>query len=70
MVYEKDAIIRAIEEKGSELEKDERDVIRLRYGVGVDSPYSLVETAKELGMPITKVRALETSALRILVENN
>ncbi len=51
------------------LPEDERDVVRLRYGVGNGEPHTIEEIARTLGVPRERVRALEAKALeRLAVE--
>jgi RNA polymerase primary sigma factor len=54
-----EAIQRAVEE----LPERERDVVKLRYGVGGDDPTPIEETGRRLDLSANQVRRLETKAL-------
>jgi RNA polymerase primary sigma factor len=51
------------------LPERERDVVELRFGVGLAEPTPLRETGRVLGMSAERVRQLEERALRQLAEN-
>jgi RNA polymerase primary sigma factor len=59
---EQDALRRAVEA----LPEPERDIVRLRYGVGDGEPKNLREVAKTLGLSPGQVRTLEERALELL----
>ncbi len=46
----------------------DRDVVRLRFGLGGESPASLETTARALGIGVRRVRSIEAAALRFLAE--
>src|SRR5205809_507439 len=56
------------ERKISRVER-ERDVVELRFGVGLAEPTPLRETGRVLGMSAERVRQLEERALRQLAES-
>ncbi len=60
-----DALRRALEQ----LPEREREVVKLRYGVGGDDPTPLVETGRRLGLSQDAVRRLERRALAELAES-
>jgi RNA polymerase primary sigma factor len=60
-----DALRRALER----LPEPEREVVKLRYGVGGDDPTPLSETGKRLGISSDAVRKLERRALSELAES-
>jgi RNA polymerase primary sigma factor len=59
ILLREDALRRALEE----LPEPEREVVKLRYGVGGDQPTPLVETGRLLGISQDTVRRLERKAL-------
>ncbi|MFL5822868.1 MAG: sigma-70 family RNA polymerase sigma factor [Solirubrobacteraceae bacterium] len=60
-----DALRRALER----LPERERDVVKLRYGVGGDDPTPLIETGRRLGISQDAVRKLERRALSELAQS-
>jgi RNA polymerase primary sigma factor len=60
-----DALIRALDR----LPEREREVVKLRYGVGGNDPTPLVETGRRLGISQDAVRRLERKALAELAES-
>ena len=60
-----DALQRALDQ----LPEREREVVRLRYGVGGDEPTPLSETGRRLGISQDTVRRLERKALAGLAES-
>jgi RNA polymerase primary sigma factor len=48
------------------LPEEERDVVRLRYGITGDEPTTIRETGRQLGIPGRQVERLEAQALRRL----
>jgi RNA polymerase primary sigma factor len=52
------------------LPEEERNVIRLRFGLAGDEPRTLTQTGKELGLPTQLVRELEEQGLSRLAESN
>jgi RNA polymerase primary sigma factor len=48
------------------LPEEERDVVRLRYGIQGDEPTTIRETGRQLGIPGRQVERLEAQALRRL----
>jgi RNA polymerase primary sigma factor len=65
IVLREDALRRALEQ----LPEQEREVVKLRYGVGGDEPTPLSETGRRLGISQDTVRRLERKALAELAEN-
>jgi RNA polymerase primary sigma factor len=65
IVLREDALRRALDE----LPEREREVVRLRYGVGGDEPTPLVETGRRLGISQDTVRRLERKALAELAQS-
>ena len=65
IVLREDALRRALEQ----LPEKEREVVRLRYGVGGDEPTPLSETGRRLGISQDTVRRLERKALAELAES-
>jgi RNA polymerase primary sigma factor len=65
IVLREDALRRALEQ----LPEPEREVVRLRYGVGGDEPTPLSETGRRLGISQDTVRRLERKALAELAES-
>ncbi len=65
IVLREDALRRALEQ----LPEREREVVKLRYGVGGDDPTPLSETGRRLGISQDTVRRLERKALAELAEN-
>jgi len=51
------------------LPEQEREVVRLRYGINGDDPTPLVETGRRLGISSDTVRRLERKALKELAES-
>jgi RNA polymerase primary sigma factor len=60
-----DALRRALEQ----LPEQEREVVKLRYGVGGDDPTPLGETGRKLGISQDTVRRLERKALAELAQS-
>ena len=60
-----EALRRALER----LPEREREVVKLRYGVGGDEPTPLLETGRRLGLSQDAVRRLERRALAELAES-
>jgi RNA polymerase primary sigma factor len=60
-----DALRRALER----LPEREREVVKIRYGVGGDDPAPLSETSRRLGISPDRVRTLERRALAELAES-
>jgi RNA polymerase primary sigma factor len=60
-----DALRRALEQ----LPEQEREVVKLRYGINGDDPTPLSETGRRLGISQDTVRRLERRALAELAEN-
>jgi RNA polymerase primary sigma factor len=65
ILLREDALGRAL----AELPEQEREVVKLRYGVGGDEPTPLVETGRRLGISQDTVRRLERKALADLASN-
>jgi RNA polymerase primary sigma factor len=65
MNFRDEAVRRALDR----LPERERDVVELRFGVGLAEPTPLRETGRVLGMSAERVRQLEERALRQLAEN-
>jgi RNA polymerase primary sigma factor len=65
IVLREDALSRALEQ----LPEREREVVKLRYGVGGDDPTPLSETGRRLGISQDTVRRLERKALAELAES-
>jgi RNA polymerase primary sigma factor len=65
IVLREDALRRALEQ----LPEPEREVVKLRYGVGGDDPTPLSETGRRLGISQDTVRRLERKALAELAES-
>ena len=65
IILREDALRRALEQ----LPEREREVVRLRYGVGGDEPTPLSETGRRLGISQDTVRRLERKALAELAES-
>jgi RNA polymerase primary sigma factor len=59
ILLSEDALTRALDQ----LPDQERNVVKLRYGVGGDEPTPLVETGRRLGISQETVRKLERKAL-------
>ena len=57
---------RRIGEVVENLPEDERNVIRLRFGLHGDEPLTLRQTGSELGIPLAQARELEQRGLRRL----
>jgi RNA polymerase primary sigma factor len=60
-----ESLRRAVEQ----LPENERQVLRLRYGIGGTDPVPLREAGRQLGVSSESVRNLEKAALRHLAEN-
>src|SRR5436305_8143428 len=60
-----EALRRALER----LPEREREVVKLRYGIGGDDPTPLSETGRRLGISADRVRTLERRALAELAES-
>ncbi|MGA9078603.1 MAG: sigma-70 family RNA polymerase sigma factor [Acidimicrobiales bacterium] len=58
--------VEGLEEAIDRLGQLEREVVRLRFGLGGQPPASLESTARALGIGVRRVRSLEASALRTL----
>jgi RNA polymerase primary sigma factor len=65
IVLREDALLRALEQ----LPEREREVVKLRYGMGGDDPTPLSETGRRLGISQDTVRRLERKALAELAES-
>jgi RNA polymerase primary sigma factor len=65
ILLREDALRRALDQ----LPEREREVVKLRYGVGGDEPTPLVETGRRLGISQDTVRRLERKALAELAES-
>ena len=65
ILLREDALRRALEQ----LPEQEREVVKLRYGVGGDEPTPLSETGRRLGISQDTVRRLERKALAELAES-
>jgi RNA polymerase primary sigma factor len=65
IILREDALRRALEQ----LPEREREVVKLRYGVGGDEPTPLSETGRRLGISQDTVRRLERKALAELAES-
>jgi len=65
IVLRQDALQRALQQ----LPEQEREVVKLRYGVGGDDPTPLSETGRRLGISQDTVRRLERKALAELAES-
>jgi RNA polymerase primary sigma factor len=65
ILLREDALRRALDQ----LPEQEREVVKLRYGVGGDEPTPLVETGRRLGISQDTVRRLERRALAELAES-
>ncbi|HEY1597264.1 MAG TPA: sigma-70 family RNA polymerase sigma factor [Thermoleophilaceae bacterium] len=65
MNFRDEAVRRALDK----LPERERDVVELRFGVGLAEPTPLRETGRVLGMSAERVRQLEERALRQLAES-
>ncbi len=65
ILLREDALGRAL----AQLPEPEREVVKLRYGVGGDKPTPLVETGRRLGISQDTVRRLERRALAELAES-
>jgi RNA polymerase primary sigma factor len=59
----------AVRKALDKLPERERDVVELRFGVGLAEPTPLRETGRVLGMSAERVRQLEERALRQLAES-
>jgi len=65
IILREDALRRALEQ----LPEQEREVVKLRYGVGGDEPTPLIETGRRLGISQDTVRRLERKALAELASS-
>jgi RNA polymerase primary sigma factor len=65
ILLREDALRRALEQ----LPEQEREVVKMRYGVGGDNPTPLSETGRRLGISQDTVRRLERKALAELAES-
>jgi RNA polymerase primary sigma factor len=65
IILREDALGRAL----AELPEQEREVVKLRYGVGGDEPTPLIETGRRLGISQDTVRRLERKALADLASS-
>jgi RNA polymerase primary sigma factor len=65
ILLREDALRRAVEQ----LPDQEREVVKLRYGINGDDPTPLSETGRRLGISQDTVRRLERKALAELAEN-
>jgi RNA polymerase primary sigma factor len=65
ILLREDALSRALDQ----LPEREREVVKLRYGVGGDEPTPLSETGRRLGISQDTVRRLERKALAELAES-
>ena len=65
ILLREDALQRALDQ----LPEQEREVVKLRYGVGGDEPTPLVETGRRLGISQDTVRRLERKALAELASS-
>ncbi len=65
ILLREDALRRALDR----LPEREREVVKLRYGVGGDDPTPLIETGRRLGLSQDAVRKLERRALAELAES-
>lgn len=56
-----------------QLSKKEREVVRLRYGIGLDDAWTLEEVGEHLGVTRERIRQIQVTALkkpRAMVEND
>ena len=58
----------AVHARSQQLSEQEREVIRLRYGVNGDDPTPLREAGRRLGLSPERVRRIEHKALERLAE--
>ncbi len=61
---------RQVNAEVDQLPADERNVIKLRFGLAGDEPRSLRQTGSELGIPLEQTRQLEESGLRRLARSS
>jgi RNA polymerase nonessential primary-like sigma factor len=61
-----ESLHRDLQQLLADLTSRERDVIRMRYGLGNDHPYSLAEIGRELDLSRERVRQIEAKALQKL----
>ena len=62
----RESLQRELHQLLADLSSRERDVIRLRYGLGGESPYSLAEIGRALDLSRERVRQIEAKALQKL----
>ncbi|MBE9040358.1 RNA polymerase sigma factor SigC [Oscillatoriales cyanobacterium LEGE 11467] len=62
----RESLQRDLQKLLADLSSRERDVIRLRYGLGDGNPYSLAEIGRELDLSRERVRQIEAKALQKL----
>jgi RNA polymerase primary sigma factor len=63
---QRDEHVREVVER---LPEDERNVVRLRFGLGGDEPRTIRQTGTELGIPMRRAQQLEEQALSRLARN-
>jgi RNA polymerase primary sigma factor len=63
------ALTQGVEEALEKLPDEERNVIRLRFGLGGDEPAAVAEAGRKLGIPGERVRELEERALERLSDD-
>lgn len=62
----RESLQRELQQLLADLSSRERDVIRLRFGLGGESPYSLAEIGRALDLSRERVRQIEAKALQKL----
>lgn len=62
----RESLLRDLQQLLADLTSRERDVIRMRYGLGNDHPYSLAEIGRALDLSRERVRQIEAKALQKL----